>query len=171
MNDQQARLARLEARLEIEQLLVLYTLLIDDHDFAALGELFTEDASFGAPGRLHRGRQDIVENYRLRAAQYPISLHVVRGAVINFDGGDVADLARGRVSGFSEQAGGGHTVLTSFRYDDVYRRVDGRWRFRAREVRTLYALSHAELAAGGLGWELRNRWPHRPPAPADLPPQ
>ena len=55
------------------------------------------------------------------------------------------------------------------RYADEYVRLDGRWRFASRQVRTLYAMTHAELASGGLAWELRKRWPHRTPAPAELP--
>jgi len=79
------------------------------------------------------------------------------------------DHARGDVLGFSEQASGQHTVITSFRYTDEYVRLDGRWRFASRQVRTLYAMTHAELASGGLAWELRKRWPHRAPAAAELP--
>jgi len=73
------------------------------------------------------------------------------------------------VLGFSEQASERHTVITSFRYSDEYVRLDGRWRFASRQVRTLYAMTHAELASGGLAWRLRKRWPHRAPAPAELP--
>ncbi|GAB2485891.1 nuclear transport factor 2 family protein [Jatrophihabitans fulvus] len=161
------RIARLEARAEIAELLVRYTLVIDDHDFEALGELFTDDAVFGSPGGAQTGRDAIVANYRLRGEQYPISLHVARGLVLDFDDDDHA---RGQVPGFSEQASDQHSIVTAFRYDDEYVRVDGRWRFAARRVRTLYALSHAELASGGLGWELRKRWPHREPSRAELPP-
>ena len=161
------RIARLEARAEIQELLVRYALLIDDHDFDALGALFTADARFGSPGGAHVGRADIVANYRARGAQYPISLHVARGVVLEFDDDEHA---HGQVQGFSEQAGGEQTVITAFRYDDAYRREDGHWRFASRDVRTLYAMTHAELAAGGLGQELRKRWPHREPARAELPP-
>jgi 3-phenylpropionate/cinnamic acid dioxygenase small subunit len=161
------RIARLEDRAEIQELLVRYTLLIDDHDYDALGELFTADARFGSPGGAHLSRSDIVANYRARGAQYPISLHIARGLVLEFDDDDHA---RGQVPGFSEQASDEHTVITAFRYDDTYRREDGRWRFASRDVRTLYAMTHAELAAGGLGLELRKRWPHREPSRAELPP-
>lgn len=162
----EARLARLEARAEIEQLLVRYTLYIDDHDFDALGALFKPDAAFGSPGRMHTGRDAIVANYRRLGDLYPITLHEVRGVVLDF----VDDVhARGQVIGYSEQASDQHTAVTSFRYDDEYIRVDGQWLFAARRVRTLYAMTHAEHASGGLGRKLRNRWPHREPVPAELP--
>jgi len=160
------RVARLEARADIAELLVRYTFLIDDHRFAELGELFTTDATFGSPGSTHVGRAAIVANYRALGDLYPITLHEARGAVLEFDDDDHA---RGQVLGFSEQANDQHTVITSFRYTDEYVRVDGRWRFTSRLVRTLYAMTHAELAAGGLAWPERKRWPHRAPARAELP--
>ena len=161
-----ACIARLEARAEIQELLVRYTFLIDDHRFEELGELFSPDARFGSPGSTHVGRDDIVANYRKLGDLYPVTLHEARGSVIEFRDDDHAT---GQVVGFSEQANARHTVITSLRYHDVYVRLDGRWRFAVREVRTLYAMSHAELAAGGLALELRKRWPHRAPAPAELP--
>ena len=162
----EARVARLEARAEIQELLIRYTLLIDDHEFEALGELFAPDARFGSPGSAHVGREAIVANYRELGDLYPITLHEARGVVLDFVDDDHA---RGQVLGFSEQANQQHTVITSFRYADRYVRLGGRWRFAERAVRTLYAMTHAEHAAGGLGWELRKRWPHRSPAPAELP--
>ena len=160
------RIARLESRAEIAELLARYAFLIDDHEFDALGELFTPDAQFGSPGSTHVGRDAIVANYRALGDLYPITLHEARGFVLEFLDDDHV---RGEVLGFSEQASGANTVVTSFRYADEYVRLDGRWRFASRQVRTLYAMSHAELASGGLGWELRKRWPHRAPAPAELP--
>jgi hypothetical protein len=165
-NSISSRLARLEARAEIQELLVRYTFLIDDHEFEALGELFTLEARFGSPGSSHEGRAAIVANYRRLAELYPVTLHEARGVVLDFRD---ANRASGQVLGYSEQASAEHTVATSFRYDDEYVRLDGRWLFAARQVRTLYAMTHAELAAGGLGWELRKRWPHRAPDVAELP--
>lgn len=160
------RIARLEARAEIAELLARYAFLIDDHDFEGLGQLFTPDARFGSPGGSHVGRENIVAYYRARGELYPVSLHEALGFVVHFADDEHA---RGQVQGFSEQASGQHTVITSFRYTDEYECLDGRWRFASREVRTLYAMSHADLAAGGLAWRLRKRWPHREPAPAELP--
>lgn len=162
----EARIARLEARAEIQELLVRYTFLIDDHEFDALGELFVADARFGSPGGSHSGRENIVANYRRLGELYPITLHEVRGAVLEFSS---EDRATGQVLGYSEQANQQHTVVTSFRYADEYARVDGRWRFAVREVSTLYAMPHADHAAGGLAWDLRKRWPHREPSAAELP--
>ena len=128
---------------------------------------FSFNVIAGMPGSRHETRAVITENYRNRGGLYPVSLHIVQGSVI-----EVLDAthARGQVQGFSEQASEAHTVITSFRYHDEYERVDGRWLFASRTVLTLYAMTHAELAAGGLAQDLRKRWPHREAAPAELPP-
>jgi len=168
MTDQslEVRIARLEARAQIQDLLVRYTLLIDEHEFEALGDLFASDARFGSPGSAHVGRAAIVANYRKLGELYPVTLHEARGSIIELVDDDHAT---GRVVGFSEQANAEHTVITSFRYYDDYARVDGRWCFASREVRTVYAMTHTELAAGGLSGQLRKRWPHRAPTRAELP--
>ena len=97
------RIARLEARAEIAELLARYAFLIDDHEFDALGELFAPDARFGSPGSTHVGREAIVANYRALGELYPITLHEARGFVLEFLDDDHA---RGQVLGFSEQASG-----------------------------------------------------------------
>lgn len=160
------RLERLESRIAIEELLTRYALLLDDHRFDAVGELFAADAVFGSPENLHHGRTAIVANYCAAAVLYPLSLHEAHGLVLD----ELADdHARGTVIGYSEQASDTATVVTSFRYADRYRYESGRWVFAAREVTTLYAMTHADRAAGGLARPLRKRWPHRDPQPAHLP--
>ncbi len=160
------RIARLEARAAIQQLQNRYALLIDDHEFEALGALFTENAVFGSPNGTTTGRAAITAMYTSRGDLYPISLHVVHGMVLELDDDTHA---HAQTIAFSEQASDTQTVVTSFRYLDEYERVDGEWYFASRHVLTLYAMSHAELAAGGLTQELRKRWPHREPAAAELP--
>ena len=162
----ESRIARIEARQEIQQLLNRYAVLIDDHEFDALGRLFALDATFGSPGGTTTGRDAITAMYTDRGDLYPVSLHVVHGLVLDFDDDEHAHAT---VLGFSEQANADKTVITQFRYHDEYVCVDGEWLFASRQVLTLYAMSHAELAAGGLTHELRKRWPHREPAAAELP--
>ncbi len=80
------------------------------------------------------------------------------------------DHARGTVIGYAELGNAETTITTSIRYQDDYRREDGRWRFARRTV--LSRLRHASLddrAAGGLQSAERKRWPGRPNGPAELP--
>ncbi len=82
---------------------------------------------------------------------------------------DDDDHARGTVIGYAELASGDAAVVTSIRYQDDYRREDGRWRFAKRHVLSVYGMSVQEHAAGGLGHGERKRWPDRPVGPAELP--
>ena len=61
----EARIARLEARAQIQELLVRYTLLIDEHEFDELGAVRT-GGTVRPPGSAHAGRAAIVANYRPR---------------------------------------------------------------------------------------------------------
>lgn len=161
------RLALVEARLELQELLGRYALAVDDHDTDALGDCFTEDGWFGFPNSPPSiGRAQVVAAFRERFGRYGATLHVPRFQVL--DELDEA-MARGTVAGYAETATEDDTVVTAFRYDDEYAREGGRWRFRSRQVRTLYAMPLRDLSAGGLSWAKRKRWPGVAPSVAELP--
>lgn len=161
------RLARVEARLELQELLGRYALAVDDHDAEALGECFTVDGVFGFPNSAGAvGREAVVAAFRERFARYGATLHVPQTQVLH----RLDEMtASGTVVGYAELASGDDTVVTSFRYDDEYAVEDGRWRFRRRQIRTLYAMPLSDLAAGGLSWAERKRWPGVTPSVAELP--
>ena len=160
------RLARLEARCEIQDLVVTYATLLDDHQWEAVGALFTHDGVFASPNSTTQGRQAIVDNFRTKLAPYAWTLHDPHGHAVEIDDDDHA---RGTVIAYAELASAEATVVTSIRYHDDYRREGGRWRFASRNVLSVYGMPPAELVAGGLGLAERKRWPNRPTAPAELP--
>lgn len=162
----EARVRRLEDRFAINDIVVSYATLLDDEQWDALGELFTEDAVFASPNSTTTGRAAIVENFKAKHAPYVATWHDPHGIVVEFDGDDVA---RGMVIGYAELGRPGMTVVTSIRYQDDYRREGGRWRFARRHVLSLYGLTLPELAHGALGMTERKRWPDRPVAAAELP--
>jgi ketosteroid isomerase-like protein len=165
--DVSERLARVEARLELQELLGRYALAVDDHDAAALAECFTDDAVFASPNSPPSvGRDAVVDFFRVRFDRYGPTLHVPLFQVLHaLD----ADVARGTVVARAELATADDTVVTVFRYEDEYAREGGRWRFRRREVHTLYAMPLRDLVAGGLAWPERKRWPGVAPSAAELP--
>ncbi|MGY1616131.1 nuclear transport factor 2 family protein [Geodermatophilus sp. SYSU D00691] len=167
-DDGGARLARVEARLELQELLGRYALAVDDHDADALAECFTDDAVFASPNSPPSvGRDAVVDFFRVRFDRYGATLHVPHFQVLHELTGD---RARGTVVARAELATADDTVVTVFRYEDEYARDGGRWRFRRRDVLTLYAMPLRELTAGGLAWPERKRWPGRAPSASELPP-
>lgn len=159
------RVQRLEDRFAIGDLVVTYATLLDDAQWDALGELFTEDGVFGSPHSTTTGRQAVVENFRVKHAPFTWTWHDPHGHVVEFDDDDHA---RGTVIAYAELGNAETTIVTSIRYHDDYRRVDGRWRFARRTVLSLYGLPDDERATG-LGHQERRRWPGRPSAAAELP--
>ena len=63
------RVQRLEDRLAINDLVVMYATLLDDAQWEALGELFTTDGVFGSPHSTTTGREAVVDNFRSKHAR------------------------------------------------------------------------------------------------------
>jgi ketosteroid isomerase-like protein len=166
VHDGGSRLARVEARLELQELLGRYALAVDDHDAGALADCFSEDAVFASPNSPPTvGRDAVVEFFRVRFDRFGATLHVPLFQVLH----ELAEHeARGTVVARAELATADDTVVTVFRYEDEYVRDGDRWRFGRRDVRTLYAMPLRDLVAGGLSWPERKRWPGAPPSTAEL---
>ncbi len=142
------RVAQLEDRFEIEELAVLYGYVMDEHDRAGTRELFCEDASLRSSDGVMdaRGIDDIVTMFASRYAVLGPTNHFVHGHVIRFDPDD-RDSATGLVASHAEVVRNGAAMLVALRYEDRYRRVDGRWRFAEREMSYMYYLPSAEYAS------------------------
>jgi ketosteroid isomerase-like protein len=165
--DIERRLALVEARLALQDLVARYALAVDDHDLATLGDCFTEDGVFGSPNSPRsNGRAEIVRAFQERFARYGATVHVPHFQLLHEIG---ETSARGTVVGHAETATEDDTLVTAFRYEDEYAHDSGRWRFRSRHIRTIYAMPMRDLSAGGLSWIERKRWPGVAPSPAELP--
>lgn len=166
MTDIETRIRRLEDRFAIADLVVTYATLLDDRQWTRVGALFTRDGVFASPNSTTVGREAIVANFEVKLARYTWTLHDPHGHAVEFVDDDHA---RGTVIGYSELGNAEMSLCTSIRYLDDYRREDGRWRFERRNVLTLYGLTLADRAAGGLLAEDRKRWPGRDSEAAELP--
>ena len=162
----EGRIRRLEDRAEIGDLITNYAVAVDDRDFETLGEMFSRDAVFDNVRGVEHGRERVMAYYRARLGEFGPTFHVPHSHSIRFD---TKDSAHGVVLAHAELAIGRDTCVIALRYQDHYLREDGRWRFRQRAVRQLYAMPLAELPTG-LALDLRKRWPGTDPAAADLPP-
>jgi hypothetical protein len=160
------RVARLEDRFAINDLVVSYATLLDDAQWDALGELFALKGVFASVNTTTSGRAAIIENFKVKHAPFTATWHDPHGIVVDLID---HDHARGTVIGYAELGQPGLTLSTSIRYQDDYLREEGEWRFAKRKVLSLYSMPLSDLAVGGLGDQERKRWPGRTPGVADLP--
>jgi uncharacterized protein (TIGR02246 family) len=164
-----ARLDRLEAESAIRALAARYCFAIDNHDLAAVADLFTADARvYSRDGVMDAtGREAIIRQYEGRFAVLGPSNHVSHDHWIRF--GDDPDRATGILSAHAELWRNETTMVTALRYDDVYRREDGVWRFQERALSFLYYVPLADYPEI-LGQRDRMR-AYAEPAEADYPEQ
>jgi len=162
------RLARLEARENIRELVARYGLVIDDHDLPGIARLFTEDAEFCSRDGVMQahGRDAIVEQFVGRFKALGISNHFTHDHVIDLAEEDPAR-GTGLVTSHAEVWRNGKALLAATRYYDRYRLEGGEWRFQRRELAFLYYLPVDEYAEG-LGSSLRQR-AYGEPRAADYP--
>ena len=127
--DLEQRIARIEAREAIRELVFDYSIAVDDRDFDRIEEIFCDDATFGhADGRdTTVGREAIVDFYRMRTGLMGPTYHYPHSHRIDFDDDDHAT---GTVLAHAELALEGTTYQVGLRYADTYRREDGAWQFR-----------------------------------------
>lgn len=162
----EARMRSLEDRVEIGELIVRYALLVDDAQWTELAELFTEDAVLASASFRVVGRAAIIDSIKAQHEPYTATWHDPHGRVVELDD---ESHARGTVISRAELARADVTMTASIRYHDDYRREDGRWRFAARLMLSMYAMPVTEFVAGGFGRQERKLWPGRPASIAELP--
>jgi ketosteroid isomerase-like protein len=125
---------------EIRQLVEAYAAAADCADGAGLAALFTEDGELepwldptrNAPTGIRRGRAEIAEAIN-GLASYRATHHTIASSVATVDG----DRATGESRCVGHHIEGPPDLrdrVLYIRYDERLARVDGRWRFRRREV-------------------------------------
>ena len=144
--DWQLRIARIESRNAIMDLVPQYSRVIDEHDLAGIVSLFTPDGYLRNATRQMdaRGQDAIRALYQKVFAALGPSFHYSHNHLIVFDEDD-ENRATGTVTGHSETFRKGAQYLAAIRYDDEYQRIDGRWLFKGRQLNFLYFCSMDEL--------------------------
>jgi uncharacterized protein (TIGR02246 family) len=149
------RIDRLESRNAIAELVSRYAIACDEQSIAALRELFTEDATLDSPSKrmVAEGREAICEFFTRTLATRGPSCHWTHDLIVRADPDD-PDRATGVVYCHAETTPEAVVSMAALRYTDEYRRVDGQWRFRRREVAYLYYVPVTEYPTA-LGEPLR----------------
>ncbi|MFC9358252.1 nuclear transport factor 2 family protein [Rhodococcus sp. NPDC057014] len=164
MSDIETRLRRLEDRAELHDLAVRYFLASDFDDLDVIADSFSVDGTFSAggfPGA--SGGAGIAEMIRQARESFGTTIHTPNYVLVDFVDDDHAT---GVVGAHLEIATGGTTVFGAVRYEDEYVRVDGRWKFASRNMRTVHVGPWGEVASS-LTSPRPVRWPGAEPAASD----
>ena len=141
------RIERLEARAEIGELVSAYAMACDEHDMPRLVSLFAEDAVFDSPSGMlvANSRDEIRDMYiRLFKVRGP-GYHWTHDHFVRFDDAN-PDRATGVVLSHAETCPNKEVSLAAMRYEDEYRRVEGRWVFSRRTIKFLYYVPFKDYA-------------------------
>ena len=162
------RVARLEAKDEIRELVARYGVAIDDRDLDGVSALFTRNGSFRSKdGVLNAtGRDAVMDQFRQRFSVLGPTNHFVHEHIIAIDQADVAR-ASGLATSHAEVWRDDVAMIAALRYDDAYRLEEGRWRFEERLLSFLYYMPVTDYPAG-FGDRLRQR-AYGDRRPADYP--
>lgn len=160
------RVARVEDRLAIRELISRYNMSIDDRDLKAVGSMFTGDAFFGSIDGAMGARtpQGIVDQFKERFSVLGATNHFTHDQVITFES---PTRARGLVASHAEVWRKEKAMITALRYADVYEKADGVWRFAERRLSFMYYVNVEDYSTV-LGVRDRNRAGDTP-KPADWP--
>ena len=142
--DIETRLKALEDRAEIAELRARYCHVLDQRDWDALAQMFTEDGEFD--GLAHaRGRAEIHQFFSGVVDGLAEGFwHFCTNPTVQIDG----DRATGRISMQYLSVRQGVSYVSAGHYDVRLERVDGAWKFRARKITFYY---HAPLSEGFVG--------------------
>ncbi|RYY33222.1 MAG: nuclear transport factor 2 family protein [Sphingomonadales bacterium] len=157
------RIDRLEARAAIAELGTSYCTACDDRDMALLESCFTEDVRMlSRDGQMDAtGRGETIAMFDQMLSIRGPAFHWTHDRIVRFDDND-PDRATGLVLAHAETTPHGKASIAGIRYEDVYRREGGRWKFAARTLSFLYYMEMRDFVEHfptekrmGLGGEWR----------------
>jgi 3-phenylpropionate/cinnamic acid dioxygenase small subunit len=123
----------------IENLIARYAFLVDDGDFAGLGELL-DAAEFRLGTAVAHGKADIEQVAAAVLQTYPDGTprtrHVTTNLIIEADEAAGTAASRSYFTVFQQTEDFPLQPVASGRYRDTFELHDGQWRFTAREVST-----------------------------------
>ncbi len=150
------RVKRLEDRVELNDLVVSYFLAADGDDLEAVGNSFTDTATFSSSGDVvGEGRNGIVDFIRVSRNQMGLTIHTPHYAQFTFHD---ADQASGLVGAHLELVLGEAAIYGAVRYMDRYVRDGGQWRIQFRDMRTIHIAPWLEVGQA-LASDTPVRWP------------
>lgn len=141
-NEAEELLANLELRIVAER----YAMAVDRGDGSAFADQFLPDGILEAPRGRFVGREALASVPPMMRSRYDRTHHAVVGLVPEFDGdgakAETYTLARHY---YTDKSGTPVCYEMTVRYDDIFRRFEGRWLLASR---TLVLVGEAVFATG-----------------------
>src|SRR5579862_7555871 len=133
MSDQQDAIARLIVEAGIGRTLARYCHTIDDGEFDALGECFTEDTELEAFGRTRNGREAAVGLLAKAMPPENRGKHLITNTVVSAV--EEGEAGEGKASVVSDFAfvGKDSSIMTG-RYIDEFAATDDGWKIAKRTI-------------------------------------
>ncbi|MEO6340090.1 MAG: nuclear transport factor 2 family protein [Caulobacteraceae bacterium] len=135
----ETRIRAIEDRLALQELLGQYDKALDARDWAAYAACFTEDGEMGSRTSTTKGRtkiRDSLTTTMTRVFSQPgapaFLQHNVDTLLFSIDGDNATGTSHWSVIGVTDDKK--PIVTEAGHYEDVYRRVDGRWQFARRLI-------------------------------------
>ncbi len=143
------RVRHLEDRVAIGELIARYCLAMESCEVDAIESLFTPDARvWSVDGAMDaRGRQAVIEMFKGRFTVFGPRNHFTHDRIVEFDH-MLPDRATGLVLAHAEMQRKGQPMLAAIRYQDVYQRCEGRWRFRERGLSFMHDVPTSQCHCG-----------------------
>lgn len=147
----------IDERVALQELVFLYPLFCDSHQFDETCALFTEDCIFDETSvgahRVH-SRTALRELFTLAGDRMGPFMHMCSNHLVSAYAGDTAS---GRCHVIAEGLFNIDGEAKPFRifgyYDDHYAKVDGRWLFNSRILKLLVPSQGAAQTVGGITYE------------------
>lgn len=166
MSTLEERIRRLENRAELQDLVADYFRAVDDDDYGAVGNCFTEDAEFIASGFSGDRTRDAVVAF-LQAARSGMGQTVHTPNYVQIEFLNESE-ATGLVGAHLELGLGEQTYFGAVRYIDIYRKVADRWQIARREMKAIHMAPWSQVE-NSLTSAFNVRWPGAEPLPSDCP--
>lgn len=130
------RVQRIEDELAISQLRGRYCHLLDDMEWDAFVDLFTDDGVFEGLNKV-QGKPAIMKFFSQDVPKVAERFwHFCTNGTIDIDG----DVATGRISMEYISVSNGVSYVSAGHYDDICVRDGGKWKFKSRKI-TFYFYS------------------------------
>jgi len=160
------RLALLEDRAALEDLVRTYFLAADQDDLGTVARCFAADGSFAVSGQVTGAtRAAVVDFIATQRRSMGLTVHSPNALLFSIPGGDEAS---GTIGAHLEMALNGEAIYGAVRYIDTYVRRENRWQIATRDMRVVFVAPWVRVGEALLS-PVPVRWPGLAPSATDLP--